>query len=205
MEMDRTSLVKMLTSAAERDSRIVGLLLTGSLGAGRGDAWSDVDTVLVTTPQTHADVVASARDWVAAIAPPVLWRQLYPPHPLFHAVLPGWLRLDITITIPDQIPTVRSASTPLYDPSNLHARLPERLLDRQPDPGKIEQIVEEFLRIMLVDQCLVVLSLIAFAHPSGEFEFVRLYLPLITDSESGNRPIHEFGHERHDQARIDTA
>ena len=148
MKMDRTKLLEALTAAAQRDSRIVGLLLTGSLGAGGGDVWSDVDTVLVTTPETHAEVVASAREWVAAISPPVLWRQLYPPHPLFHAVLPGWLRLDTTITVPGRIPTVRSASIPLYDPSGLHPRLPEQLPLRQPDPAKIAGIVEEFLRIM---------------------------------------------------------
>ncbi len=146
--MDRAALLDALTRAAAQDERVVALLLTGSLGAGQGDIWSDVDTVLVTTPESHAEVVASARAWVAAIAPPVLWRQLYPPHPLFHAVLPGWLRLDVTITIPGHVPTVRAASKPLYDPTGLHATLGARHPARKPDPAKVEQIVEEFLRIM---------------------------------------------------------
>jgi hypothetical protein len=146
--MDRTDLITALTRAAQSDPRISALLLTGSLGAGGGDVWSDIDVLLVAKPEAHADLVASARDWVTAIAPPILWRQLYPPHPLFHAVLPGWLRLDATFTVPDHILTVRTASTPLHDPDNLHGRLPERLPSRQPDPKKIAAIVEEFLRIM---------------------------------------------------------
>ena len=146
--MDRDALIDALTRAAEQDVRVLALLLTGSLGTDQGDIWSDVDTVMVTTPESHAAVVASARAWVAAIAPPVLWRQLYPPHPLFHAVLPGWLRLDVTITVPGHVPTVQAASKPLYDPMGLHARLPAHHPARKPDPAKIEQIVEEFLRIM---------------------------------------------------------
>lgn len=146
--MDRTQLITALTRAAQNDPAVVALLLTGSLGAGGGDIWSDVDVMLVAKPEAHAALVASARDWVSAIAPPVLWRQLYPPHPLFHAVLPGWLRLDITITVPDHILTVRTASTPLHDPGDLHGRLAERLPPRRPDPKKIASIVEEFLRVM---------------------------------------------------------
>ncbi len=146
--MDRDGLIDALTRAAAQDERVEALLLIGSLGAGQGDVWSDVDTVLVTTPESHADVVASAREWVAAIAPPALWRQLFPPHPLFHAVLPGWLRLDVTITVPGHIPTVRAASRPLYDPSGLHDRLEAQRPARKPDPGKIEQTIEEFLRVM---------------------------------------------------------
>ncbi|WP_293377452.1 hypothetical protein [Phenylobacterium sp. SCN 70-31] len=146
--MTREDLIQALDAASERDPDVIALLLGGSLGAGGGDRWSDVDAILVTAPDRHAAVVNDLQAWVSAIAPPVLWRQTFPPHPLFMAVLPGWLRLDITVTVPGHVTGARDRVRALYDPQGLVEALPGAYPRRRPDPRKIAGLVEEFLRVV---------------------------------------------------------
>ncbi|WP_337185358.1 hypothetical protein [Phenylobacterium sp.] len=147
-DLARDELIRALQAAAARDPDVIALLLGGSLGAGGGDRWSDVDTILVTPPDRHAAVVQGLQAWVSAIARPVLWRQTFPPHPLFMAVLPGWLRLDVTVTIPGHVTGARDRVRALYDPQDLIGGLPATYPPREPDPRKIASLVEEFLRII---------------------------------------------------------
>ena len=45
-------------TAVASDPRLVGLMLGGSIATGTGDAWSDLDLVIVSTDETHAAVLA---------------------------------------------------------------------------------------------------------------------------------------------------
>ena len=47
----RTRWLQRAVDAAVRDPRIVGLLLSGSLARKSGDAWSDLDLIVVPTPE----------------------------------------------------------------------------------------------------------------------------------------------------------
>ncbi|GAA2224502.1 hypothetical protein GCM10009851_04940 [Herbiconiux moechotypicola] len=58
-----------LLSQIAADSRIVGVCLTGSLGAGRGDEHSDVDLVLVTDDAQHESVMSERMRLIASWAP----------------------------------------------------------------------------------------------------------------------------------------
>lgn len=146
--MTRDELIKAATDAARADERVLALLLGGSLGAGTADAWSDVDAILVVAPAAHADVVAGARAWVEGVLDVVLWRQVYPPHPLFHAVSREWLRFDLTVTTPAHLPYSQDRIRPLVDRANLYASLPGTLPPKPPSPGAAYRIAEEFLRII---------------------------------------------------------
>jgi len=58
----RAAMRRRLIEAAERDSRVVGLLDYGSSSEGRLDEWSDVDVAVFVC---DADYDAFARDWVS--------------------------------------------------------------------------------------------------------------------------------------------
>lgn len=143
----QSGLIEEATAIFAADPRIAAVFLGGSLAGEKGDAWSDVDLILAAVPEHHGAVVSDLKDTVGRIAPPVLWRQVYPSLPLYTAVLPGWRRLDLTVTVPDRLTYARDRVTPLYDPQDLAARLIPTLPSRTPDPAKVHAIVEEFLRI----------------------------------------------------------
>jgi hypothetical protein len=83
--MDPSTLItareRLLSVALERfasDPNVVGVFLGGSLAAGIGDAYSDIDLRVVVTPESHADFVAQRR------AIPEQW-----PGFLFNEWMPG--------------------------------------------------------------------------------------------------------------------
>lgn len=146
--MTREELIEALQAKAAADRHVRALFLSGSLGSGGADRFADVDTVLVVAPEDHPAFVAALPEWVSDLFAPVLWRQLFPPHPLFHAVSPEWQRLDLTVTVPAHLNGTRVTWRPMHDPDGLYAQLPERPADRAPDPKAVLAIVEEFLRIV---------------------------------------------------------
>jgi hypothetical protein len=146
--MTRDELLAAATDAARADPRVLAFFLTGSLGCGEGDEHSDLDTVLVVAPSDVADMAAEARAWVGALTEMVLWRQVYPSYPLFHAITPEWLRLDLTIAAPDRLNLSRDRARPLLDRAAIYEALPATPPARPLKPEAVGRLVEEFLRIL---------------------------------------------------------
>ncbi len=90
-------LVDRAAGHLEQDDRIEALWLTGSLGQGKGDAYSDVDLLACcaegTSEAVSQDIVAS----FASIAPPLLLMELFGGK-VITTVCEGWGRLDINFT-----------------------------------------------------------------------------------------------------------
>lgn len=63
----RTRWLQRAVDAAVRDPRIVALLLSGSLAHNRGDAWSDLDLIVVPTPKSLDEL---RQDVTGSLAPP---------------------------------------------------------------------------------------------------------------------------------------
>lgn len=145
--MTRDELLDAATEAARADPRVLAFLLTGSLAAGEGDAHSDLDTVLVVAPGDLPELTAEARPWVEALTEVILWKQVYPPYPLFHAITPEWLRFDLTIAAPDRVNLSRDRARPLLDRAGIYDALPAHPPARPLKPEAVLRIVEEFLRI----------------------------------------------------------
>lgn len=145
--MTRDELIATFAAGAEADPRVLALLLGGSLGAGAGDAYSDADLILVLAPEDHAAFVEEVEAWAGEIADPVLWRQVYPGLPLFHGITPGWVRFDITVTVPHRVTGARSNLRPLFDRARVWDALPEQLEPKAVDPTRLEAMTVEFLRV----------------------------------------------------------
>lgn len=146
--MTRDELIAAFAVAAEGHDGIDALLLAGSLGRGEGDAWSDVDLIVVTPPAMHAAFVEGVRAWAAAVAEPVHWRQVYPGLPLFHAVTADYLRYDITVTTLERVTESADRVRALVDKVGLQARLPVTRERPPVSAAAVFDIVEEFLRIL---------------------------------------------------------
>jgi hypothetical protein len=56
-----------LRAAVEADPRIVGLLLAGSAATGEMDEFSDIDTVIVSTDESHPELLAGAQGFAASL------------------------------------------------------------------------------------------------------------------------------------------
>lgn len=146
--MTRDDLIAGFTAAADVHEGVEAVLLGGSLGRGEGDAWSDVDLIVVTPPAAHAAFVEGVRAWAAGVARPVLWRQVYPGLPLFLAVTADYLRYDITVTTAQHVTESADRVRSLVDKAWVHARLAP---SREPPPlsaQAVHDVAEEFLRIL---------------------------------------------------------
>jgi predicted nucleotidyltransferase len=130
------------------DDRVLGVWLVGSYGRGTNDQFSDVDLWVVVD---GSDAESFCDDWPRMcdeIAPTVFRREAAGRR-IFNQVTPNWLRFDVSVGTPEAIAD-RSRSTvkPLYDPGGLSAALRDPGLPRQPEPGQVESISLEFLRVL---------------------------------------------------------
>jgi len=146
--MTRDDLIRGFAELAQSDPRVQALILGGSLGAGTGDAFSDVDLIVVVPEGDHPGFVDQAREWAGRVAEPVLWRSPYPGLPLFVAVTEDWLRFDLTVTVPGRVLGARTRLKPLMDRAGIWDGLPEALPPRPLDRRYVEETAEEALRIM---------------------------------------------------------
>ena len=144
--MTRDGLIGVLVAKAEADERVIALLLGGSLGAGRGDAFSDVDLILVVAPAAHGALVAEISDWIGVEV--VHWMTPYPGLPLFCGVTPEWLRFDLTVTVPGRVLGAQNGLRPLVDRAGIWAALPPTLEPKPIAREALEALVRETLRIL---------------------------------------------------------
>src|SRR5471030_1305773 len=102
MTTEQRELVDAITRALAADDDIEGAWLAGSLGAGKGDAFSDVD-VLVLAAEGKAGAVSSrvARD-IPAIANPALVNPLFGGRVL-NVVTADWRRFDLHFVEPGEL------------------------------------------------------------------------------------------------------
>lgn len=90
-------------------------------------------------------------DWPALcdrIAPTGLRKQLGTA-PVFNQVTPDWVRFDVAVGTPEDIPgRSRATVRPLYDPQQLSGRLADPRPAPGPDPQRVQAIGIEFLRVL---------------------------------------------------------
>jgi hypothetical protein len=146
--MTRDEIIEAARTKAGWDERVLALLLGGSLGSGKGDAFSDADMILVVAPEDHAGFVAGARGWAEALVPLLIWKPPYPNMPLFTAVGEGWVRFDLTITVPGRVIGSQAGLKPLVDKTGVWADLVPSLPPKPAAAEAIEAIAVETMRIL---------------------------------------------------------
>lgn len=156
------ALFERVLRAAESDDRIRAMWLSGSVGRGVADAGSDLDLVVALAPAEFDGFAATWRAWLGRVTPTVLARELPRLPGSFYSVTPDCLRLDVVAE--------RAGAA---QPADLKRRL--LVLDKDkadgqpaeppaadhpdtggPDPGRLAELVGEFLRQMAIFPAAVV-------------------------------------------------
>lgn len=126
------------------DDRVRALWLTGSLGTGTDDTFSDVDMLVVVSED---DLPGYLDGWPAFAETyrPLLARRLGPA-PVFNHVLDGWLRWDVVVGTPADVSNLdRSQVTEVFNHDGLTPSSPSH---RGADPDVVREMTEEFLRVL---------------------------------------------------------
>src|SRR5690606_19086707 len=101
MTDEQQSLVEVLTSALAADTRVRAAWLGGSLGEDAGDAWSDVDIVVLVDEQDRAACLVDYRADRPGIPPLVLSHIVY--GRVLAAITPDWARFDLSFLTADEL------------------------------------------------------------------------------------------------------
>lgn len=138
-------LVDAISHALQRDDRIEAAWLAGSLGRGEGDAFSDVDVVVLCADGTASQVASGSG--LTDFAQPVLVNRLYGGR-IMNVITPEWLRFDF-VFIEGQDLTRYNANDlkPLF---NRTGREPPRTepAAHKTTPEELSKLVNEFFRVL---------------------------------------------------------
>jgi hypothetical protein len=148
MTPDQQSLLEALETALRSDVRIASAWLTGSLGSGRGDAWSDIDITLVAGADDIPGLLGDLMDPDGPL--PATALRLSQFGRLVNGTTPELQRFDLLLSTPDEFARQNPAAVKLLfgDASQGPA---ERAAPPS-DPGavarRVEALVTEFLRVL---------------------------------------------------------
>ena len=144
---EQAALIAAIRRALEADPRIAAVWLSGSLGRGAGDIYSDVDILALCEDGTVGEVAAAYAKDVSAIATPVLIKTLFGGR-IVNVVTEDWRRFDLVFIAAETLARYNAAElTPLF---NRGTREPPRTT-RPPHktaPDTLRDLVEEFLRVL---------------------------------------------------------
>ncbi|MDP1618610.1 hypothetical protein [Phenylobacterium sp.] len=148
MTPDQQSLLETLETALRPDARIGSAWLTGSLGAGRGDAWSDVDITLVVAAD---DIPGLLGDLMREDGPlPATALRLSQFGRLVNGTTPALQRFDLMLSTPEEF--ARQAATAVKQLFGAASQGPTGRAASPPDPAaaarRVEALITEFLRVL---------------------------------------------------------
>lgn len=144
-QAEAVAVARQLTDAPE----LQALFLGGSLGAGTGDGFSDVDLVGVAHPEYHEQIVnlwhrLLSDRWTLIHWAETRWRGF-----LVNAITEDWLRIDLFLVPPDALGRrAQDMVRPLIDRTGLYDSLPATLPRAEPDPARLKRTITEFIRVV---------------------------------------------------------
>lgn len=138
-------LLRRLTHALGQDPRVQALWLSGSLGKGEGDAWSDIDLVARVDAADVAACVADYKQPRAGLPETVLAFDVH--GVVVSSVTTGWERFDIHFAAPEQI--VRMDASGWRPLTGEAAPAPRAAPTEDAAAGRrVTALVTEFLRVL---------------------------------------------------------
>jgi predicted nucleotidyltransferase len=141
------ALIKKITAALQQEPLIKAACLSGSLGRGAGDEYSDVDVLALTEDGQEDAVFHAFKNKIAEISPLIFSKTIQASRTI-NAITPAWERFDLTFTGRAQLKT-KSGLKVLFDPQGLIAQLSA---DAAPGdaakPAAVADLANEFLRVL---------------------------------------------------------
>jgi hypothetical protein len=137
-----------LLAVCECDERIRALWLSGSLAKGTADGGSDLDILLAVRDRDFDEFAARWREWLAAITPTLLARELSFARGAFYSTTTGCERLDVVCEPVSKLPVSRHRYRwVVFDRDGLDAAVPGPEPAAGPDVDRLRWMVEEFFRV----------------------------------------------------------
>ena len=137
-------LIDRATALLQSDPRIEAAWLAGSLGAGGGDEWSDVDLLALVADGAFAETSAAIAGRVDEVAPTVLVNRVHGGI-VINSVTEDWQRFDISFTEASGLAGHdANRLQPLF---NRTGHQPPRK-QPQPPPLRVTALATEFLRVL---------------------------------------------------------
>ncbi len=147
-EMSHQKTIDAIVAHVTGSDGAKALFLSGSHAKGTGDAWSDIDFVLVAEPGPSDAIAAIWREAVLTWAEIVLWRDRIVRPMLINAITADWTRIDVVILTLAQFQNqTQDQVKPLWDPDDLYGSLSPRSTVQPASPDRFAYDVDEFLRI----------------------------------------------------------
>lgn len=144
---EQRALIADLAETLEAVPEVTAGWLAGSLGAGGGDEWSDVDLLVLVAPGGTQAASTAIAERLRERFRPVLLRPLYG-GVVLTAVTPDWQRFDVSISEPAGLAAQDAARlVRLFGPDEpAPPTLPPA--EYRPQPQRVTELVQEFLRIL---------------------------------------------------------
>lgn len=143
---DQQGLLEAITAVLARDAEIEAAWLGGSLGRGEGDAFSDVDVLVLVAEGRGVEVGLRYAGDLSAIAEPALINPLYGGR-IVNVVTTDWRRFDLSFAEPGDLARYDAAKlTPLFNKGEWTPPVREA----QPYRATAESVlplINEFLRV----------------------------------------------------------
>ncbi len=144
---DQQRLIGEIAARLDADPNIEALWLAGSLGAGRGDAFSDVDLLVLAADAAAGEVSASLARDVAAAFSAVLVNSLYGGRVL-NVVTADWARFDLTIVQREDLQRYdANVLRPIFNKGDSNPPVQPETSYRTP-PDQLLKLVREFFRVL---------------------------------------------------------
>jgi predicted nucleotidyltransferase len=146
----RDALLDRIVARLRADDRMLAVWLSGSLGRGDGDQFSDVDLLVAVGDESWDAVVAEWDAGFAAIAPVVLRNRISSSDTVVFAhVTEDWLRFDVVLARPSTLHEYAAADLRLlFDRAGCQTRLAAERSPAAPNGPQVEGLVHEFLRVL---------------------------------------------------------
>lgn len=145
--VEQHQLIGQVSQVLMRDDDVEAVWLGGSLGAGRGDAFSDVDLIVLAKDGKAGDVSSRIEAMVTEAVQPVLLNRLFGARVL-NVVTPDWRRFDVSIVQREDL--IRFDAREMKAVFNRGETEPQArtLPDYRTTPDAVLAIVNEFLRVL---------------------------------------------------------
>jgi predicted nucleotidyltransferase len=141
------ALLDAISRVLSADARVESAWLSGSLGKGGGDEFSDVD-VTVVVPEASFD--AALKNYAADLAAiaPVVHTFIHGYDRVISSVTDDWQRFDLTFLKPAEFATMPLGEVGALFNRGTPAKSAPPLPPHKTQARRIEQIVREFLRVL---------------------------------------------------------
>jgi hypothetical protein len=128
------------------DPRVRALWVSGSLARNDADQHSDLDLIATVRDADFGALASSWREWLAAITPTVLAREIPFLPGSIYTLTPTCERLDIVLERENGARTNRQPRLAVFDRDGLESQRPAATPPAGPDPVKVLTAIEEPLR-----------------------------------------------------------